>query len=361
MMPSPTNPTFEIGFIVTPFTCSPPRSAPLIIFSMLLAADVGGTKTLVGLFRPEGRRPVPVATRVYATTDFHRLDDVVRTFVADTGSPRVDAFAAGIAGPVTGSLAQLTNVDMRVDAIAIAAELGGCPAWLLNDLEAMALSVAVLESHELLPLHAPNSRGVGNGALIAAGTGLGESELHLVEGRWIPAASEGGHADFAARTPRELALVAYLAKIFGRVEVERVISGMGIANLFRFTHEDRPCDAIAASVPEHELPAAVSEAALAGTCPRCAEALEMFVSAYGAEAGNLALRSLALGGVYVGGGIAVKILPALTNGVFMDAFLDKAPMRHLLSGIHVNVILNEQAVLIGASVRAAALAESAPR
>jgi len=328
---------------------------------MLLAADVGGTKTLVGLFRPGAPRPAGVATRVYATTEFSNLVDIIRIFLDEHGTPDISAFAAGVAGPVTGRVARLTNVDMVVDADVVSAAIGRRPASLVNDLAAMAHGVPVLGPDELHPLQTSTEMPArGSRAIVAAGTGLGESVLHDVDGRLVPAASEGGHADFAARTPRELELVSWLAKVHGRVEVERVLSGSGIANLFRFTHHsdlaEMPCEAIPASMPEDDLPAAVSEAALAGRCPRCVEALDMFVAAYGAEAGNLALRSLATGGVYVGGGIAPKILPAMTGGRFMQAFVDKAPMDDLVRRVPVSVILNQDVVLIGAAVFAASLA-----
>jgi glucokinase len=301
-----------------------------------------------------------MATRVYATTEFSNLVDIVRDFLGRHGSPTVEAFAAGVAGPVTGSVARLTNVDMVVDADAVSAAINQRPAALLNDLEAMAYSVEVLGTDELQPLQASSDVPPwGNAAIVAAGTGLGESVLHDIDGRLVPAASEGGHADFAARTPRELELVAWLSKIHGRVEVERVLSGAGIANLFRFTHHsdlaELPCEAIPAGTPDDDLPAAVSDAALGGKCPRCVEALDMFVSAYGAEAGNLALRSMATRGIFIGGGIAPKILPAMTKGRFMEAFLDKAPMNDLVQRIPVSVILNQDAVLIGAAVHASSL------
>ena len=252
-----------------------------------------------------------------------------------------------------------------MDADAISAGLGSAPAALLNDLEAMAHAVPVLRPDELHTLQAVDAPSRGAAALIAAGTGLGESTLHDVDGRLVPAASEGGHADFAARTSRELALVAFLAREHGRVDVERVLSGNGIVNLFRFTHHSDPtavpCEVIPADTPDRDMPAAVTQSGLAGTCPRCVEALEMFVSAYGAEAGNLALRTMALRGVFIGGGIAPKILPALTTGAFMRAFLDKAPMDALVSRVPVHVILNPDAVLVGAAVHAASLARAATR
>ena len=323
---------------------------------MWLAADVGGTKTLVGVFRAGAARPEPAVIREYATLDFDSLDEIVATFLEETGAARVDAACIGVAGQVSDLMARLTNVPWLADASPIAQRLGDCPIDLLNDLEAMAYAIPVLEPDELAILQEGIGVPTGNAALIAAGTGLGEALLHNVEGRFVPAASEGGHADFAARTPRELALVHELSLIHGRVDVERVVSGRGLVNLFCFTHGTQDlraaCRVLGPDVDVFDLPAAVTVAALAGRCEQCAEALDMFVEAYGAEAGNLALRSMATAGVYVGGGIAPKILPALEAGGFMDAFVDKEPMVDWLRTLPVTVILNPAAGLLGAAVRA---------
>lgn len=327
---------------------------------MLLAGDVGGTKTLLGLFRPaNGDRPDLVLVREYPTTDFDSLVDVVRTFSEETDTTSIDAAAVGVAGPVTGTTARLTNVPWIADITDVSAFFDGCPGVLLNDLEAMGYSVGVLEPDELAILQEGDAAPTGNGALIAAGTGLGEALLHNIGGRFMPAASEGGHGDFAARTPREIALIEELARIHGRVSNERVISGHGLVNLFRFTHgtQDvrRACRVVDGHVEPSELPAQITASALDRRCEQCVETLDMFVEAYGAEAGNLALRTVALAGVYIGGGIAPKILPALERGSFMEAFRDKDPMVDLLRTLPVQVILNPRAALLGAAVRAAAL------
>jgi glucokinase len=225
---------------------------------------------------------------------------------------------------------------------------------LVNDLEAMANSVSVLNADELVELQAGEAQPEGNAVVIAAGTGLGEAYLHRVNGRLRPVASEGGHADFAARTDREIELLRALRRMYGRAEVEQVLSGPGIMNLYAFTHASAPCGVLE-GVPPGQEPAAVSHAGLSGSCPRCAEAMDVFVDTYGAEAGNLALRGVATGGVFVGGGIAPKILPALQRGTFMSAFVAKEPMRSLLARIPVNVILNADAGLVGAAVVASEL------
>jgi glucokinase len=205
--------------------------------------------------------------------------------------------------------------------------------------------VHVLQSGEPVP--------GGNIALIAAGTGLGEALLHSVDGRYIASPTEAGHADFGARTERELTLVRELTPRYGRVEVERVISGRGLSVLHTFTHK-QPC-AAGVSVEDPDAPALISQAALERRCASCVETLDIFVEAYGAESGNLALRSVATGGVFVGGGIAPKILPALTPGSFMRAFNAKEPLDGLLKRMPVKVILNAEAGLLGAAVYAASV------
>lgn len=321
---------------------------------MLLAGDIGGTKTLLGLFEPADDRPRPMVVREYATLDFDGLDDLVQIFLDDTrAEPRLRGVCLGVAGPVSGLVARLTNVPWLADASVFAERWPECPVRLLNDLEAMAHAVPVLEPEELAVLQAGVPVPSGNAALIAAGTGLGEALLHNVRGEFVPSASEGGHADFAARTPREIALVEQLSGIHGRVDNDRVISGPGLANLFRFTHgsgNGGVCAAIGADVDDTDLPAAVSASAMRGGCRHCAEALDMFVEAYGAEAGNLALRSVATAGLYIGGGIAPKILPVLEQGPFLDAFRAKDPLVDLLRTIPVSVILNPAAGLLGAAV-----------
>ena len=319
---------------------------------MLLAGDVGGTKTLLGLFAPHDPRPTPIETRAYPTRAFDSFVAILDTFARDTGrtlTPRGAAF--GVAGPVLGRRATLTNIPWNIDLDAISGHLGTAHVALLNDLEAMATGVPVLSGDELETLQPGLARSDGNAAVIAAGTGLGQAYLHRVNGRLRPVPSEGGHADFAARTDRELELVRMLRDLYGRAEVEQVLSGPGLMNLHRFTHRGSGCPSIDGAAPD-EAPARVSQAALAGRCQFCVEALRMFVEAYGAEAGNLALRGVAASGLFIGGGIAPKILRALTDGRFMRAFLAKEPLRALLERVPVHVILNADAGLIGAAVRA---------
>ena len=339
---------------------------------MLLAGDVGGTKTLLGLFKAAPERPTVIEVGEFHTLDYDGIEPMIREFLKPRGVDprRIEAACFGVAGAVTEQVARLTNVPWRVDGAAVTDALGVKRTRVINDLEALAYGVTVLEPGELSILQ----RGVpipgGNAAVIAAGTGLGEALLHNVDGRFIPGASEGGHADFAARTPRELDMVRDLARIFGRVSAEHVLSGPGLVNVYQFTHESfgagptltpssivpaRLCTEVGTVKDPAELPARISRAAMERRCEHCVEALDIFVAAYGAEAGNIALRAVATAGVYVGGGIAPKILPALQSGSFLEAFRAKQPMADLVATIPVAVILNRDAGLLGAAAHAQAL------
>jgi len=320
---------------------------------MLLAGDVGGTKALLGLFLGGPGRPQLVDACAFATRDYAGLEQVIEAFLAAQPSPvpPLTAASVGVAGPILNQVARLTNVPWVVDASAVASRFGIPNVTLLNDLQAMAYSVAVLEPGELAVVQAGRAVPTGNAALIAAGTGLGEALLHRVGGRFIPSPTEGGHADFAPRTADEMALLQHLAARFGRADYERVISGPGLCNIHRFTHTDG-CAACGVEAGQDAAPSRISAAALERRCPACIRALEIFVSVYGAEAGNLALRSVAMAGVFIGGGIAPKILPALQDGRFIEAFRAKAPMEPFLSNVPVSVILNDRAGLLGAAVHA---------
>jgi glucokinase len=322
---------------------------------MILAGDVGGTKTLLGVFERAHPRPAQRHLFRYSTTAVSSFADLLAAFTRDLGStPRFEAVAIGVAGPVVGRVARLTNSTWGVDADEIGA-WAGAPVALLNDLEAMAYSLEVLTPDEQVELQVGQPQPDGHAGLVAAGTGLGEAALHRVNGRLVPAPSEAGHADFAARTDREWALARMLTADYGRATVEHVLSGPGLVNLHRFTHDGVGCPAVDGVDPA-DRPAAVTAAALDGRCARCLEALSMFVSAYGAEAGNLALRTLATAGLYVGGGIIRHILPAIRrDSAFMTAFLSKAPMGALVRRIPVRLILNAETGILGAAVHAQSL------
>jgi glucokinase len=317
---------------------------------MLLAADIGGTKTLIGLFSPDAQRPATVQTRTYRTLDFPDLGALALDFIRNTGTDIRDITAAcfGVAGPVKARRAQLTNVPWIVDLNAMSRQLPIAKTHLLNDLEALAWSVPVLDATEIEVLREGEPDDSGNAALLAAGTGLGVALLPKIAGRFIPQPSEGGHVDFAARTPQEQALQTALIREYGRADVERVVSGPGLANIHRLVHPHQ-CATLTPMPEPDDLPSRISRAALEADCSDCRRTLEMFVSAYGAAAGNLALIGLATAGVYIGGGIAPRILAALRWPVFLQAFSAKSPMESLMNRIPIKVILNPGAGLIGAA------------
>ena len=317
---------------------------------MILAGDIGGTNTRLGLFEPARPRPRPRAIQGFATLDFADLPSMIAAFLEAVSfdRPTIDGACFGVAGPVVDNAAQLTHVPWRVEGPEVAQAFGLKRVRVLNDLVAMAYAVPVLEDSELHTLQRGEPIRGGNIALVAAGTGLGIALLHTVDGRIIPSPSEGGHADFAARTEREIALLRDLTERFGRAEVEHVVSGKGLVNIYRVAHRGRCAAAI--DVDDADAPAEISKAALERRCNGCAEVLEFFVESYGAEAGNLALDMVATGGVYIGGGIAPKILPALETGTFLKPFRAKSSFESMLAKMPVRVILNEETGLLGAAV-----------
>jgi glucokinase len=324
---------------------------------MLLCGDIGGTKTTLALFAPRHPR-APVRLETYASTEVPGLERLLVRFLA--GEPRAVAAACfGVAGPVRGGRVEATNIPWVIDAAALGAFLGGVPVFLLNDLEALAYGVDGLADADCVVLNAGRPEPGGTRAVIAAGTGLGQAALVWAGTRWIAVASEGGHADFAPRSEREIALLHYLQGRHEHVSWEHVVSGPGLVHLVEFLRdvEGREVQpALAAALPGPDGGRAVTTAALDGTAPVAAAALDLFVRLYGAEAGNLALKLKATGGVWVGGGIAPQILPRLQDGAFREAFVAKGRFRKLLEAVPVRVILEPRTALLGA----AAYAESRP-
>jgi glucokinase len=321
----------------------------------LLAGDVGGTTTRLGLFEKTSSRPRQVAAREFATLDFTDLPSMVAAFLRAESRTDVPIAAAcfGVAGPVVDDTAKLTNIPWRVDGRDVARAFGVPHVRLLNDLEAMAYAVPVLTASEIHVLQEGRADAGGNMAIIAAGTGLGEATLHHVDGRYVAVASEAGHADFAARTEAEILMLRHLVRRFGRAQVEDVVSGRGLLNIHHVLHTGDSGEQIACAatidVDAPDAPAAISAAALERRCSRCIETLSLLVGAYGAEAGNLALRAVATAGVFIGGGIGPKILPVLADGAFVSAFRAKAPFESMLAAIPVKVIVNSGAGLVGAA------------
>jgi glucokinase len=324
---------------------------------MLLAADIGGTKTNLAFFEADGPRLRTVAEATYHSHDHQGPQEMLRAFLA-AHPHAVERICLGIAGPVSQGRVATPNLPWVVEAAPLAAAFG-CPVTLLNDLEANAHGLRVLGPGDFAVLNPGAPGATGNAALIAAGTGLGEAGLYWDGTRHRPFASEGGHADFAPRSPLEAEVRAHLARQEEHVSYERVLSGPGLHNLYAFLRERAGADdelpALMAELGVTDPPAAISQAALAGRSRLCEEALEVFVSVYGAEAGNLALKMLATGGVFLGGGIAPKILPKLQEPAFLRAFVAKGRMRPLLEAIPVRVVLNPKAALLGAARHAADL------
>jgi glucokinase len=315
----------------------------------VLAGDVGGTSTRLGVFERTSSRPRTLAIRTFRTLDFSGLPDMISTFLDGEACSASSIASAcfGVAGPVAGDVADLTNVPWRVDASLVARAFGLARVNLLNDLEALAYALPALVDSEVHILQTGRPVSKGSIAVIAAGTGLGEAALRWVDGRYRAHAMEAGHADFAARSERDVTVLRDLSHRRGRASVEDVVSGPGLINIYRALHGNGCAAGIDLESPVAA--EAISTAALEGRCAGCADVLDAFVGAYGAEAGNLALRTIAAGGVFVGGGIAPKILPALEDGRFMTAFRAKAPFENMLEAIPVKVILNSEAGLLGAA------------
>lgn len=318
---------------------------------MILAGDVGGTKAHLALYEPGSSVREPVLERRLASREYATLEALVRDFLA--GAPGLPSRAVlGIAGPVVEQRIEATNLPWSIGAAELSAELGGAQVLLINDLEATAWGLPLLDSTEIEILH-PGTPRPGNRALIAAGTGLGEALLIWDGATWRPCASEGGHTDFAPRDAIEDELLLWLRARHGRVSYERILSGPGLANLYRFfaaTGRGSASLDVAARFETAADPAAVvSNAALDGSCERARLTLERFVSIYGAEAGNLALKALAVNGIFLGGGIAPRILPLLRSGGFLAAFHNKGRLGPLLARIPVTVLRDDRAALWGAA------------
>lgn len=321
---------------------------------LVLAGDIGGTKSNLGLYTGSPTAPQPVVERSYLNRKFPDLATVIRHFLVEIGQAPVRACLA-VAGAVLDGKASLPNLGWQVSEAGLAQALDLDAVTLLNDLEANALGLDTLTPDQLHNLNPGQARSGANRALIAAGTGLGLA-LMLPEGDgWQVVASEGGHVDFAPRTEREMALWRFLAADHGHISVERVVSGQGLANVYAYLKHSGLAEPEWLTRRLAEAPdsaAVIAQAGLAGESTLCAEALEMFLSAYGAAAGNLALTALATGGVYLGGGIAPKLLDAFPRSGFLAAFADKGRFAPLLHQIPIHVILEAKCALWGAAAHA---------
>jgi glucokinase len=328
-----------------------PGRASGVMTMGILVGDIGGTKTGLALAEVAGDRVILSEARRYPSGEFHSLEAIVTRYLKEIGQAAQSACRRGafaIAGPVQGRRSKTTNLPWEIDADELERVLGLESVGLLNDLEAVAWGVAALGPADLLELH-PGEPGVqGNACVVAAGTGLGEAGLYWDGERHRPFATEGGHTDFAPIDEREIALLKHLQGRFGRVSWERVASGMGIANIYDFLLEWRGAETPDwLAIAEGDTAAAVAGAAAAGLCPICAETMELFFRLYGREAGNMGLKHMALGGVYLGGGIAPKNLKALQEGPFLSSFFAKGRMEPLMRRMPVRVILRGDTPLLG--------------
>lgn len=315
---------------------------------MVLAGDIGGTNSRLALFEARAEGPlVPVAERTYPSRDHDGLGPIVTLFRREFPQP-IEAASFGVAGPVAAGWSRTTNLPWEIEARALGAGLSIEACFLLNDLEATAWGVTALGAEDTVVLQEGTPDETGNSAIIAAGTGLGEAGLFRASGRLLPFATEGGHADFGPRDDLEDDLLRFLRERHGRVSWERVVSGPGLVAIYEFLrdrgeHEESP--ETAEAMRRGDPGAAIS----AGRDALSREALDRFVSLYGAEAGNLALKMLARGGVFVAGGIAPRVLERLRSGIFMNAFLDKGRMRPVLEAMPVRVVTNDRVGLLGAA------------
>lgn len=325
---------------------------------LVLAGDIGGTKTNLALFSVRGDKLRAESQRNFPSKRYSGLIPVLQEFLGD-GGHEIDAACFGIAGPVIEGKVKTPNLPWTIDAAELRQALKLDGVALLNDLEAAAYGILTLEKDEFYTLNEGTMRSSGNKALIAAGTGLGQALLYDNGRHFHPLPSEGGHADFAPRNELEIELLRYLLSRFGHVSYERVISGPGLLNIYRFLKDVRKMEEPAwlaeRLLAADDESAVISKAGLAKEAPICTQALDLFVSAYGAEAGNLALRAKSVRGLYVGGGIAPKIIDELKEGIFMRAFVDKGRYTDMLAATPVYVVLNEQAALRGAAYYAAFL------
>ncbi len=321
--------------------------------SYVLAGDIGGTKTNLALYALEGRETFSlVRESSFPSANYTGLEEVIADFRHTGADESIAAGAFGIAGPVLDGTVEATNFPWKVEAPGIRRVIGGGQVRLMNDLEATAYGALFLSAEEVHMLNTGKPRR-GNCAVIAVGTGLGQAFLFWDGHRYTPSATEGGHADFSPRDEKEVELLRFLRKQHnGRVSCERVLSGPGLVSIFNFLHQvlQRPvAETLRARIQTEDAAAIIGEAGIAGTCQTCVEAVEMFVSLYGAQAGNLALTVMSIGGVYIGGGIVTKLLPTMTAGLFMQSFTDKGRFTQLLQDIPVRIILNPKAAQLGAA------------
>ena len=327
-----------------------------------LAGDIGGTSTRLAIFTLRDGAVRRVADETFHSRDYSGLEAIAQNFLSRQGLS-VERAAFGIAGPVSAGVVRTPNLPWVIVAADLAKALSIPDVDLMNDLEANAWGIASLLPGDIVEIQPGDVATHGNRAVISAGTGLGVAGLYFDGAIHRPFACEGGHSDFAPRNAVEIQLLEFLRRRWDRISYERVLSGPGLRNIYEFFRDElgrAETPGIAAAFRSADPPAVISRAAMAGQCPLCVESLDLFAAIYGAAAGNVALTMMATGGLYIGGGIAPKILSKLREPGFIEAFLDKGRMRTLLAAVPVRVILNQETALLGAgryaAVRSGALA-----
>ncbi|MFM8717639.1 MAG: glucokinase [Spartobacteria bacterium] len=321
---------------------------------LILAGDIGGTKTNLALFGVAGNSLSILREQRFPSTGYPGLNAMIREFLGHDAPP-VLAAGFGVPGVVSDGRAKPTNLTWGVDAAEIAGEFGIPHVLVLNDLEANAHGIAHLKASDFAVVQkgAPNAK--GNRCVVSPGTGLGQAGLYWDGRKHHVWACEGGHADFAPRNDLEIALLQYLIKQFGHVSAERVASGMGIENIYKFlrdTGRGTELPAVAEKMKETDAGVVISKYANSGECPMCAKTLDIFVNCLGAEASNMALKTMSTGGVFLGGGIPAKLLSHIQSVAFLHAFNDKGRLSSVMENMPVLVILNDQAALLGAAYHA---------
>jgi len=318
---------------------------------MILAGDIGGTNARLAYFQPQNGHLRLVSERVFPSREHSELGEIVSQFLDDSGT-RPEAACFGIAGPVRSGRVETSNLPWVIEQSRLAKQIHLPATLLINDLEASAWGIGALEATDLVALNHVTGPAIGNQAVIAPGTGLGEAGLFWDGTRHHVFACEGGHADFAPTDDLQIELLRFLKARFGHVSYERVLSGPGLVNVYEFLRDtgcEKESPELAAEIKKGDPAAAISRAALDGTERLAEKALDIWIKVYGAEASNLALKTMATGGLFLTGGISPKILAKMTGPLFMQSFLDKGRLRPLVEAIPVQVVTNDKAGLMGAA------------
>lgn len=320
----------------------------------LVVGDIGGTKVRLACAQVNGSHVVLLSEQTFVSADYASFDLILAEYLASF--PDISVVSLGVAGPVQGGIVKTTNLPWVINAYELEQKFNLLRCVLLNDLEAVAYGLPALDKSDLCILQLGTEQAQGNQAVIAAGTGLGEAGLFWDGHRHNPFATEGGHASFSASDEQEMGLLKYLQQRYGHVSWERIVSGMGIRDIHQFLrlhHEVATPTWLAEEIQQGDMAAVIAQAALDKKDAVCVETMSMFVRLYAAEAGNLALKIMCRGGLYIGGGIAPKILPLLQSRDFLEAFLFKGRMSSLLASVPVKVILNDRVALFGPALLAA--------